>query len=150
MTINLYFTKSPNNFLNKDLELVTKYQSFAIVRWDLDNPTFRIGTSFVGNDKLKKFNYLMYFTSGQAFYYFIKNKRQLESTIVEIDQHVDVLMTYKDQILNTQALIDRQENDWNMFIQDPMLQVYQNQIVQQKLFPNKIDENNFILSVAGG
>lgn len=82
-------------------------------------------------------------------YYFVNNIRSIRNGLVEFSCHVDVLETYKDQIKANSAIIKRQENNWNLYLNDGTFKVYQNPIVITKEFPNGFNAQEFVLAVAG-
>lgn len=82
-------------------------------------------------------------------YYFVNNIRSIRNGLVEFTCHVDVLETYKDQIKANSAIIKRQENNWNLYLNDGAFKVYQNPIVITKEFPSGFSSQEFVLAVAG-
>lgn len=81
--------------------------------------------------------------------YFITDIRVIRSNIFEISGHCDVLSTYKDQIRKSKAIIKRQENKYNLYLNDGSLKAYQNPIVVTKAFPSGFTTQEFVLAVAG-
>ena len=51
-------------------------------------------------------------------YYFVTNVTSTYNGLWEIELHVDVLMSFKEGILNLNALVLRQENDYNLYLED--------------------------------
>lgn len=82
-------------------------------------------------------------------YYFVNNIRSIRNGLVEFTCHVDVLETYKDEIRANSAIIKRQENNWNLYLNDGTFKVYQNPIVITKEFPSGFTTQEFVLAVAG-
>lgn len=82
-------------------------------------------------------------------YYFVNNIRSIRNGLVEFTCHVDVLETYKDQIKANSAIIKRQENNWNLYLNDGTFKVYQNPIIITKEFPSGFNTQEFVLAVAG-
>ena len=52
-------------------------------------------------------------------YYFITNTRFLDRNRIEFSLRVDVLTTYKDEILNSKQHVIRNENVYNLHLDDP-------------------------------
>ena len=50
--------------------------------------------------------------------YFITDIRVINAVMVEVSGHVDVLETYAAQILAQAAIVERQENLWNLYLND--------------------------------
>lgn len=69
----------------------------------------------------------------------------------EIHMHVDVLMSFKDQIRAQSAVVARQENIYNLMLDDGFFMTYQNPKLQTKLFsvPDPFETQEFVLVVAG-
>lgn len=69
----------------------------------------------------------------------------------EIHMHVDVLMSFKDQIRVQSAVVARQENTYNLMLDDGFFMTYQNPKLQTKLFsvPDPFETQEFVLVVAG-
>lgn len=81
--------------------------------------------------------------------YFVRDIRSINSSIVEFSCHVDVLSSFKDEIRANEGIIKRQENLWNLYLNDGSLKIYQNPYVITKEFPQGFTSQNFILAVAG-
>lgn len=82
-------------------------------------------------------------------YYYIRRKRSERNEIVELSLHVDVLMSFKSGIKNQTAIIRRQENNYNLYVNDGSIMVYENDYVYTKNFSAGFTVNNWILVVAG-
>lgn len=81
--------------------------------------------------------------------YFITDMVSYTNDLVEISCHVDVLSSFADEIKANKGIVHRQENNWNLYLNDGVLQVYQNPIVTTQAFPAGFRETNFVLVVAG-
>ena len=118
--------------------------------------TLREGTSIVDPvikiegdlSEFTKCNYMYIPEFGR--YYYVTDIKSVINNIVEFSAHVDVLNTYKDQIRSNVAIIHRQENDWNLYLNDGVFKVYQNPMVLTKAFPSGFTTQEFVLAVAGG
>lgn len=71
--------------------------------------------------------------------------------IWEFHLHVDVLMSFKEQIRAQSAVVARQENTYNLMLDDGFFMTYQNPKLQTKLFsvPDPFETQEFVLVVAG-
>ena len=92
-------------------------------------------------------NYLSIPAFGRS--YFVKNIRSVRNGLVEFSCHVDVLSSFADGIKANSAIVKRQENSWNLYLNDGSLKVYQNPIVLTKAFPLGFTTQEFVLAVAG-
>lgn len=81
--------------------------------------------------------------------YFVTNIRSIRNGLFEISARVDVLSTYATQIRQNTAIIHRQENDWNLYLNDGTFRIYQNPMVLTREFPNGFTTQEFVLAVAG-
>lgn len=93
-------------------------------------------------------NYMTITTFGRL--YFVKNIRSIRNRLVEFTCHVDVLSTWKAQIRENNAVVRRQENNWNLYLNDGSFRIYQNPMVLTKEFPSGFSTQEFVLAVAGG
>lgn len=82
--------------------------------------------------------------------YFITDISAIRNGLTQITGHVDVLYTYRAQILTQKVVTMRQENNWNLYIEDGIFHEYANPLIVTKKFPSGFDSQSFVLSVAGG
>ena len=92
-------------------------------------------------------NYLTIPAFGRS--YFVKNIRSIRSGLVEFTCHVDVVSSFAGQIRANRGITKRQENDWNLYLNDGSFKVYQNPRIVTKAFPNGFSTWEFVLAVAG-
>ena len=92
-------------------------------------------------------NYISIPTFGRS--YFVNNIRSIRSGLVEFSCHVDVLSSFASQIRSNTAIVRRQENNWNLYLNDGSFKVYQNPNVLTKAFPSGFTTQEFVLAVAG-
>lgn len=92
-------------------------------------------------------NYMTISSFGRS--YFVTNIRSVRANLFEITAHVDVLSSFKTQIRQNDAIIKRQENLWNLYLNDGSFRVYQNPNVICKEFPSGFNTQEFVLAVAG-
>lgn len=81
--------------------------------------------------------------------YFVTNIRSIRNGLFEISAHVDVLSSFTSQIRTNLAIIHRQENRWNLYLNDGTFRVYQNPMVLTREFPTGFSTFEFVLAVAG-
>lgn len=157
-TINLYKMQSPSNKIDKDI-------SFQIAQI---NGALRAGCSIIDpvivietddNALWKKgLNYAYISEFGR--YYYVTNIISVPGAIArttsnvyfwELHMHVDVLMSFKDEILAQTAIIARQESKYNLYLDDGSFMTYQNPKIQTKTFSvaGPFETQEFVLVVAG-
>ena len=83
-------------------------------------------------------------------FYFITDMVSISSSLVEIHAHVDVLSSFATSIRACKGIISKQENLWNLYLNDGSLRVYQNSEVITRTFPNGFpNTGEIVLAVAG-
>ena len=93
-------------------------------------------------------NYLTVPAFGRS--YFITNIRSMRAGLVEFTCHCDVLSSFKTQIRTNNAIIQRSERNWNLYLNDGSLTAYQDPEVHTTEFSGGFTVNHqFILAVAG-
>lgn len=92
-------------------------------------------------------NYLSIPAFGRS--YFITNIRSVRNGLVEFSCHVDVLSSFASAIKENTAIVKRQENNWNLYLNDGSFKVYQNPKVLTKAFPSGFTTQELVLAVAG-
>lgn len=94
----------------------------------------------------------MYIEDLNRYYYIKGSPIILNNKLMRVDGNIDVLMSHKDFLREQTAIIKRQENNWNLYLDDGFFRTYQNPIIQEKKFPNGFDLNNFtwVLVTAAG
>lgn len=82
--------------------------------------------------------------------YFITDVRTVRASLTEVSLRVDVLSTYASQIRGCYGIAARQENQWNLYLDDGSFKTYSNPNVLTKMFPNAFPSDfSFILAIAG-
>lgn len=84
-------------------------------------------------------------------YYYITNVKSDANGLWIISLHVDVLMTYRDQIRAQSGIVARQEYVYNMYLDDGWFLAYQKPIVQTKFLskPSPFEAEEYVLVIAG-
>lgn len=142
--ITLQINKSEKNKVTKSItDIIT-------VTGELKSETSIIDPVIMINCELSnvtKCNYMTIPSFGRS--YFVNNIRSIRSGLVEFSCHVDVLSSFADAIKSNSAIVRRQENKWNLYLNDGSFKVYQNPIVLTKEFPSGFSTREFVLAVAG-
>ena len=82
-------------------------------------------------------------------YYFITDIESVRTNLWKISAHCDVLKTYSEGLLNTEAVIARNEGLYNLYLNDDMFKVYTNPRLQIAKFPNKFTGESYVLVMNG-
>lgn len=160
-SIALYSNTSPSNKVSKDIG-----SPIATL-----NGVLRSGTSIIdpviivqtdANDVWRKsMNYAYIEAFGR--YYYVTNIIAVDGQIDlggafenpyglwELHMHVDVLMSYQSEIKAQTAIVARQEQTFNLMLDDGIFMTYQNPKIQTKLFSvsDPFETQEFVLIVAG-
>lgn len=109
MVIELYKMTSENNAINKVKSLKMRDPN-TILKNDCSifNPTFILGYSSGLQQVLNESNYL--YVPDFNRYYFITNKEVITGKRFEVSGKVDVLESYKTDILNLEVVLDATQN----------------------------------------
>lgn len=149
-SITLSINNSPNNKIYKDLTAITTINGTLKNSTSILTPTILIDvpvSTTLSTISTANYAYIEYFNNRK---YFITDIRAIRNNLIEIDLKCDVLSTYADEIVAQQAIIKRQENKYNLYLNDGSLQVYQNSTILTQPFPTGFTTNEYVLAVAGG
>ena len=146
MTIQIQQTTSEKNKIGKSIS--TLYTESGALRegTSIINPVIMISGANVPT--LKNANYMHIPDFNR--YYFITDIKSVRNGLIEISGHVDVLQTYSSQIRNNTAIIKRNANSWNLYIEDGLFKTYANPHIFTKEFPSGFKDPSYVLFVAGG
>lgn len=149
MTLALYENKSDEIVLDKNITTLATYNGYMKNESSILNPVIRIEGAFnIGN--LVNANY-MYLPDYRRYYY-VTDILQIRANLVEITGRVDVLMSFKDEIKLCSGIVKKNANEYNLYLDDGSLKVYQNKLIITKEFPSgfPIENDRYILVTAGG
>lgn len=93
-------------------------------------------------------NYMTISTFGRSYY--IRDITSVRNNLVRITGHVDVLESFKAEILANNAIVSKQKIDWNLYLDDGTFRVYNNMRVQCKKFPDGFPDPQFYFAMASG
>ena len=147
MNIVLMVNKSEPEKVTKELTTLATITGSLKEGTSVTNPTILIQGTPVTVQQIVTSNYLRIPDFGR--YYFIRDISSVRTNLWEISCHVDVLQSYATQIKAQTAIIQRQMQKWNLYLNDGSFKVYQNPIVLTKPFPSGFNTMEFVLAVAG-
>lgn len=81
-------------------------------------------------------------------YYYITNIVCV-GDLFEVHMHVDVLMSFRGDIRTNSAVISRQENQYNLYLQDGVFKTYSQPHYEIKQFGTGFTDFQFVFCVAG-
>ena len=139
MNIVLYKNASDNNTIGKSLSGAVTLSGVLRDESSVISPSFRIAS----NTNLSSYNYAYIDSFGRI---------TVERTGVwSLELEVDVLESFKTEILTLEATLLRQENDFNLYFSDPEWKVYETQQIVTRDFPEGFDNiGTFYLTASGG
>lgn len=129
LTVTLKVNSSPVEKIGKDISTGTDFTCRLKEECNILKPVIIVTSS----SSLAGFNYMYIADFGR--YYFIDNIKLLHNNLWEISGHVDVLETYKTAILANDAVIKRQQNMYNLYLDDPEFKTYNYERIQTLQFP---------------
>lgn len=116
MEVILYNNVSDEIVVNKTIEQIEILTNVTLENdCSLINPILilKIKTTFPNYVYIQKFNR----------YYYVKNYTILDNGRYRLECSVDVLMSFKDEFLNTTQNVIRQENMYNLYLKDDEMQI---------------------------
>lgn len=144
MNIVLYQNSSENNAINKNLtELETLFGSLR-EESSIINPVINIAHI---DEYISSMNYA--YIPEFNRYYFITDVESVRAGLWRVSFHVDVLYTYREQIKNNNAIIERNEIEYDLKLNDGLFKTQQNPRIAQFMFPAGFDTWNYVLAIAG-
>ena len=146
ISVKLCHNSSPVEKIGKTIDTGTSYNCVLKADTSILKPTILLNDTGVN---LKGYNYMYIADFGR--YYFIDDIVAKNNDIWEISGHVDVLETYKAQLLSNQCVVSRQQNRYNTYLNDPEWKVYANEnVVAYKFATTPFNKTlKFVLAVAG-
>lgn len=144
MNIVLYSNASEINAVDKNITELTTLTGTLREQSSIIDPIITI--SYI-DDYIGSMNYAHIPEFNR--YYFITNVESVRNNLWKVSFHVDVLFTYRDAIRANSAIIERNENEYDLKLNDGLFRTQQNPRIAQFPFPNGFNQWNFVLAVAG-
>lgn len=143
MIVRLMWCTAPANTLSKNTQLVEELEGTLRTPSSIIDPVITIERSTPTG-----FNYVQ-IPDFNRFYY-VRNIVSEANNLVAISMHVDVLMSFSSQIRQCNAIIRRQEFNYNLLLDDGSFKAYQNSKHKIIKFPtNGLSSFSYILAIAG-
>ena len=143
-SVTLQVNNSPKNQMTKNITDVLTLSGTLKSETSVTDPVIIFSGSLA---TIATCNYLTITSFGRQ--YFITDIKSVRNNLVEVSAHCDVLSSFKNEILENTAIVYRQENDWNLYLDDGSFQVYNNPMVLTRPFPSGFSTLEFVLAVAG-
>lgn len=143
MKITLYNTTVPKNYINKTLVNATDFEVKLKDNTSMSNPTILLNT----NLDLTNFNYC--YVPKFKRYYFLSNINIQRQNLFVIDLEIDVLESYKDDILNSVAYISQTTNSNPYYNREYETEIRKECNIYKSSIKNELN-NNIIMVTVGG
>ena len=131
ISVKLCHNSSPVEKIGKTIDAGTSYDCVLKAGTSVLTPTIILCDTGVN---LKGYNYMYIADFGR--YYFIDDIVTKNNDVWEVSGHVDVLETYATAIKANSAVLRRQQNIFNLYLDDPEFKTLNTVRVQTKKFPN--------------
>lgn len=148
MNIKLCSSVSEIVAINKDVSIIDNVSATIKGALSVENPVLILQYK---SDIQSKVNYV--YIPEYNRYYFVTDIINLTGGRYELHCKVDVLMSFKDYILNLSCIVDKQssKDNANMYLDDGSFVVQSKEFVDTINFPRGFNDNGeFILITAGG
>lgn len=150
MQINLFTCNAERNRVNKSNYISNRFVLEGSLRKATSALNIEIDIEKT-NPLLYKYNYMYIEEFGR--YYFIDDIVSVRNRLWTIHATVDVLMSFSSDILSTECIIDKVENEntANLYLDDGSFVMDSRKYNEVKEFPNGLNETGqYILICAGG
>ncbi len=145
VAVALYQNSSSNIRIDKDLKHLHTYDCVLKENTSIINPTIRLKATDVN---VLKGNYC-YIPKFNRFYY-INNVTNINADTWELSLHVDVLMTFRDDIETRHVVFNHSESGFNLYLNDGSLQMDSRPKITWDKFPNSLtNDGRYVLLLAG-
>lgn len=148
MNIKLCSSTSEIVAINKDISIIDDVSATIKGALSVENPVLILQYK---SDIQPNVNYV--YIPEYNRYYFVTDIINLTGGRYELHCKVDVLMSFKDYILNLSCIVDKQssKDNANMYLDDGSFVVQSKEFVDTINFPRGFNDNGeFILITAGG
>lgn len=125
MTLKFYNNTSDNNVVDKEISQLFSIDGTLRQPCSILNPVITIARDTLD---VVKCNYM--YSQDFKRYYYITDIVSINNKLWEIHCRVDVLMTYKDEFLPLNALINRQATEANLYLADGTVPLLPQKIIE--------------------
>ena len=146
MELVLYTNNSDNKVVTKNITTLATINGTLREDCSIIDPVITVSDSVMNNAIAAACNYAKIAQFGR--YYYVRNITA-KGKFWEISMHVDVLASFQTQLKALDAVIARNENKYNLYLQDGFFKTYQNPHVSIKPFPSGFTDHYYVLTVAG-
>lgn len=125
-----YYNKSDKRYANKTLEVVYDNVDLTYIdKTDIANPVIKLGKAM---DPLT-YNYVHIPEFNR--YYFVTEPPTFEAGYYRVKLHTDVLMSLKTYYKQRNVIVKRQQNEYNLYLDDPKYKIQNRTATMTTEFP---------------
>ena len=144
MRIVMYNNLSDKNHIDKNLTYVGDFEGTLREETSIVDPIITINM-----EHYRKANY--FYIPEFSRYYFVTNVTSVRTGLWRFELHCDVLSSFASPLRELPAVVVRQENNWNLYLNDPMFAVDQRPRISTIPFPKTpFNAPSYILTLVGG
>ena len=133
MEFTLMYTDSPNNMLDKNYTVVGGYSGTMRAAISALRPVIDVEIEDATTSVMQA-NYAYIQTFDR--FYFIRNKTALNNKMWRFELETDVLMSFRQEIGQLEAVVERQSNNYDMYLTDPKIPVDCRKAISYRKFPS--------------
>lgn len=143
--IDFYRNNSESNRLDKDIDLIITATGTLKEGSSIIKPNVLVD-SIIDNIIGSNYVYISEFNR----YYFIEDIISEYNSLLRVILRVDVLMSFKNDILLNRAIIQKSERNWNLYLNDGIMRTYQYKNIETIKFPTAFPTGtDLVMAVAG-
>lgn len=144
MKLTLYTNNDDNRVVTKNITQLQELTGTLRANTSIIDPVIQVEN--FNNALAAKCNYAKIDEFGR--YYYV-NDIVFTGLLYEIHMHVDVVSSFQTELKKLEAVVSRQENLYNLYLQDGLFKTYQNPNIAIYPFSGAFTDYQYILCVAG-
>lgn len=140
----LFHNNSENIEVYKDLEELGSFENIEVMdETNLSSPSFIINSITA---EAVKGTYLYYAPFKR--YYYVDSITMVNNDLWRLETTCDLLMSFRDELMEQTAILNRQANNYNLYLSDTYFKAEADAIVCGRKFDGSFDNLNYFLLVA--
>lgn len=150
MQVSFYNYTGASNVINKNLGTGTTLDCNMHVATDQLQPHVRVSFADDTAPAVFTYNYCTLSLGDKTYPYFIdtNNIKSIGKGVWDVPMQLDLLELYKNDILNSTAIIERSSSAYNLYLQDNIYNALGYPIIGCKEFPNGFNDTyTYLLTV---
>lgn len=145
MILYLYTNESDRHHVTKTLTTLYTLNDCDLKEdSSLENPRFILAGSI---DHFSSVNYVYAPSLGR--YYYVEGMETYGNGMTILSCHVDVLMSFSGEFLECEGIIERNQNFFNLSLDDSEFRLYSDPIIVTKNFSSGFSSPCYVLMAAG-